>query len=171
MELKINQNLYMLSGQLGRDAEQKVTAGGKNLTSFSVAIGKKPIPNSDQTETVWRNVTCWRQLADSAASLRKGDTVLVFGAMSTREYQDRDGNMKTSETINAEAFFVTPPAHHYNSGFSAPQNMPQQMNYAPQANNYPPQNAMPYGQPQQPPYAQQNNGGFVPFESKEDLPF
>ena len=185
MELKIGNNLYMLAGQLGRDPEQKMTQSGKTLTTFSVAIGKQAVNgNPDQTETVWRNIACWSRLAESATKLHKGDTVLVFGEMSKRDYVDREGNQKVSETINAEAFFVTPSAYGYGNSYSAQQNAPQQQSYGAPATNYPPQNAMPFGQPQQhfgqqphyahqPGYGQQQpqQNGFVPFESKEDLPF
>ena len=185
MELRITSDLYMLAGALGRDPEQKMTQSGKNLVTFSVAIGKQPVNgNPDQTETVWRNVACWTKLADSAMTLRKGDIVLVYGTMSKRDYVDREGNQKVSETINAEAFFLNPRPKYSNNGYSAPQNAAQNTSYGAPATNYPPQNAAPYGQPQQPfgqqphyapqpGYGQQQpqQNGFASFESDQDLPF
>ena len=110
--------------------------------------------------------------------------VQIYGTMSKRDYVDREGNQKVSETINAEAFFLNPRPKYNGNGYSAPQNAAQNTSYGAPATNYPPQNATPYGQSQQP-YGQQphyapqpgygqqqpQQNGFAPFESDQDLPF
>jgi single-strand DNA-binding protein len=49
------------------------------------------------------SVSCWRQLATNAVdSLRKGDPVVVFGRLSTKEYE-KDGQKRSNFELEANA--------------------------------------------------------------------
>ncbi|WP_099041441.1 single-stranded DNA-binding protein [Mycobacterium neglectum] len=49
-------------------------------------------------------VTCWgRAVAGASAGLVKGDPVIVVGHIYTSEYEDRDGNRRSSVEVRATA--------------------------------------------------------------------
>jgi single-strand DNA-binding protein len=49
-------------------------------------------------------VSCWRTLGINAlASLRKGDSVVVFGKLLFRSYDDANGNRQSRHEIDAVA--------------------------------------------------------------------
>jgi single-strand DNA-binding protein len=49
-------------------------------------------------------VTCWgRVVAGASAALVKGDPVVVVGHIYTSEYDDRDGNRRSSVEVRAMA--------------------------------------------------------------------
>lgn len=56
-------------------------------------------------ETTWYSVSAWRQLADNiAASIRKGDAVIVHGRLRSDAWKREDGTMST--TLVVEASYV-----------------------------------------------------------------
>jgi single-strand DNA-binding protein len=89
-------------GNLGRDAESKVTGGGKTYLRFSIAVRpnyvpkgtEKPVPN-------WINVVLWGKTAEYMAGLGKGERVFVSGEYQTRTYQKKDGTTGYSHEINS----------------------------------------------------------------------
>jgi single-strand DNA-binding protein len=53
-------------------------------------------------DTSYVTVTCWRSLASNvAACLRKGDPVVVKGKMRVRQFDDKDGNQRTTVEVDA----------------------------------------------------------------------
>jgi single-stranded DNA-binding protein len=78
------------TGRLTKDPEIK-TVGQKQsrLAKFGVAVGE-----GDNKEFV--NAVCWRNHADYAECLKKGDEVFIVGIEKTREYEGRDGETKTA---------------------------------------------------------------------------
>jgi single-strand DNA-binding protein len=54
------------------------------------------------TDPVYMSVSCWRQLGDNVyQSLHKGDTVVVYGRLRFREYDDADGKRRSAFDIEA----------------------------------------------------------------------
>lgn len=49
------------------------------------------------------NVNCWGRLVNGAAALIKGDPVVVVGHLYTSEYDDREGNRRSSVEVRATA--------------------------------------------------------------------
>ena len=49
------------------------------------------------------NVNCWGRLVTGAAALIKGDHVVVVGHLYTSEYDDREGNRRSSVEVRATA--------------------------------------------------------------------
>ncbi len=80
----------IISGFLGSDAKYK-EVGQKSTprTSFPVKVDER----GEEREAVWANCTCWRDLAERTASLRKGDVVLAAGKL--RSYEGTDGKTYT----------------------------------------------------------------------------
>ena len=55
-------------------------------------------------DTLYASVSCWgRLVTGAAASLVKGDPVIVVGQVYTNEYEDRDGNPRNSVEVRATA--------------------------------------------------------------------
>jgi single-strand DNA-binding protein len=58
----------------------------------------------EQGDSLFASVSCWgRLVAGTAASLVKGDPVIVVGNVYTSEYEDKEGIRRTSVEIRATA--------------------------------------------------------------------
>ena len=58
----------------------------------------------EHRDTLYASVSCWGRLVTGvAASLTKGDPVIVVGQVYTNEYDDRDGNPRNSVEVRATA--------------------------------------------------------------------
>ncbi len=87
-------NKVILIGNVGRAPESKTTAGGKVVTTFSLAVNRgERAPGGEWTETAdWFPIVCWEKLAEVAAEfLRKGSRVYVEGRLQTRSWEDAGG--------------------------------------------------------------------------------
>lgn len=93
-----------LVGTLGRDPEIRFTAGGRAVANFSIAVNRRYQQNGEwQEQTSWFNVTCWADLAENvAASLVKGSRAIVAGRLEQREWEDKEGNKRTTVEIVAD---------------------------------------------------------------------
>jgi single-strand DNA-binding protein len=97
-------NKVILVGHLGKDAETKFTPSGTAKTTFSVATSRrwKDQQTGDwKEETDWHNIVLWRS-ENLANYLLKGKQVYVEGRLSTRSYDDKDGNKKWITEVVAE---------------------------------------------------------------------
>jgi single-stranded DNA-binding protein len=69
------------------------------LFKFSIAVGKKP----DGT-TMWINCQAWNPIAINLGShIKKGERWFVAGIWESREYVDKIGEVKTSNTLTVDA--------------------------------------------------------------------
>ena len=96
-------NKIIVVGYLGRDPELRYTPDGTPVCNFSIATTerKKDKTGEMQEHTTWFRVNLWRRQAEVANQyLSKGKQVYVEGRLSTNEYQDREGNTRTSLEIN-----------------------------------------------------------------------
>ena len=99
----------ILIGNLGRDPETRYTPTGKLNVQFSMAVSRRwNDQNGQQQErTNWFRVTAWGRLAETLDNLgqqnaiRKGSQVYVFGRLEAREYQDQQGQTRTSLDVSA----------------------------------------------------------------------
>lgn len=93
----------MLIGNLGKDPEVKTLDNGAKIATFPLATSEnyKDKDGNRQTRTEWHNLVLWRGLADIAESyLHKGSQVFVEGRLSTRKWEDKEGNTRyTTEVI------------------------------------------------------------------------
>ena len=97
-------NKIILVGNLGRDPELRYTPDGTPVCSFSLATNEKRrdrATGENNDVTTWFRVTFWRRQAEFASQyLVKGKQVYIEGRLSMSEYQDRDGNTRTSLQVN-----------------------------------------------------------------------
>jgi single-strand DNA-binding protein len=93
-----------LSGRIGRYFEVKQTRTGKSLATFSLATQK---PYRDESgnwlkRTVWQRIVAWGDTAQSLSQqLRQGARVAVEGKFKTREWTDREDNLRTTTELVA----------------------------------------------------------------------
>ena len=96
-------NEHAIIGRLGKDPELRNTQSGKPVCSFSVATSQqwKDQAGNKQEKTEWHRIVIWGTLAEVAAKyLKKGSRVYLKGRSETREWQDKDGNNRTTTEIN-----------------------------------------------------------------------
>ena len=95
-------NKLCIIGNLTRDPERRVTPGGIDVTSFTVAVNRRRREGQEQ-ETDYFRVTAWRQLGVSCGQyLAKGRKVAVIGSVSVSTYQAQDGTTRATLEVTAE---------------------------------------------------------------------
>lgn len=99
-------NRTITVGNIGKDAEVKTLDSGAKVAKFSVATTENYRDKNGEWQkvTTWLDVVAWRELADRAATLSKGDTVYVEGKISTRDWEDQNGNKRRTWEIVASYF-------------------------------------------------------------------
>ncbi len=106
-------NKVMLIGNLGRDPELRSTTSGQNVTSFSMATSSKwKDKNGEwQEDTQWHNIVAWRQLAETVATyLKKGSRVYIEGRLTSRSWEDQEGQKKYMTEVVMQNFVFLDPA-------------------------------------------------------------
>ena len=97
-------NKVQIIGNLGRDPEMRFTQDGTPVTNFSVAVSEswKGRDGEQRERTEWFRIVAWRRLAEITNEyLRQGSRVYVEGRLETREWQDREGNDRTTTELIA----------------------------------------------------------------------
>jgi single-strand DNA-binding protein len=95
-----------VTGNVGKDVELKF--GGKDdiaIATFSMAYTPRVLKDGEfqDGETMWFKVVTFKNKAEAIADqLKKGDTVLVTGALNQSTYKDRDGKERVSLEIKAD---------------------------------------------------------------------
>jgi len=100
-------NKVLLIGNLGKDPEVRKLDNGSSVGRFSVATNESYKDKSGEWQnlTEWHNVVVWRALAERAErSLKKGNMVYVEGKLTTRKWQDKEGNDRYSTEVVANTF-------------------------------------------------------------------
>lgn len=105
-------NRIIIVGYLGRDPELRYTPQGTPVCNFSVATTerRKDRAGEPQEITTWFNVNVWGNRAEVINQyLSKGKQVYVEGRLTQREWQDRDGNNRTTLDVSAtDVQFIGP---------------------------------------------------------------
>jgi single-strand DNA-binding protein len=100
-------NKVILVGRLGRDPETRFTSGGQAVANFSLATDEsyKDRNGERQKRTEWHKIVVWGKQAEIAQQyLKKGSLVFVEGRIQSREWQDKEGQKRTSFEIVANNF-------------------------------------------------------------------
>src|SRR5579863_9161978 len=100
-------NKVILVGRLGRDPETRFTGAGQAVANFSVATDEsyKSRTGERQKRTEWHKIVVWGKQAEIAQQyLKKGSLVFIEGRIQTREWQDKEGQKRTSFEIVATNF-------------------------------------------------------------------
>ena len=89
-------------GNVTADPVLRTTPGGKSVLDFTVAY--TPLqPDGSQGNPNFYDVTAWQWLADNlAASLKKGDRVIVLGRLRQQKWENEEGNKRSKIVVVAD---------------------------------------------------------------------
>lgn len=105
-------NKLTIIGNLTSDPEQRTTATGKTVTSFSVAVNRRGGNEAD-----FFRVSAWDKTAENCGKfLSKGRKVCVVGPVSVRTYQANNGETRASLEVTANEVEFLSPRNDGNSG-------------------------------------------------------
>ena len=118
-------NKVILVGNLGKDPEVRHLDNGRAVANFSIATSEtyKNKQGERVTNTEWHNVVLWTPLAEIAERfLKKGNQVYIEGKLTTRSWDDQDGNKRyTTEGVGREMTLLgSPQGGGNNMGGGAP---------------------------------------------------
>lgn len=97
-------NKVTLIGNLGRDPEIRHFEGGSMVSKFSLATNENYRDRNGewQTKTEWHDIVCWGPMAERVEKmLKKGNLAFIEGKLTTRKWQDKDGNDRYTTEIVA----------------------------------------------------------------------
>ncbi|HNM83353.1 MAG: single-stranded DNA-binding protein [Mycobacterium sp.] len=93
-------------GRLVSDPTRR-TVGEQDVVKFRLASSARRRTGEgtwESGDSLFLNVNCWGRLVTGVVgSLQKGDAVIVVGNVYTSEYDDRDGNRRSSLEMRAHA--------------------------------------------------------------------
>lgn len=117
-------NKVILVGRLGQDPELNQTNSGTAVCNMRMATGDS-YTNRDGEEvdtTEWHDVVAWGRLAEICGKyLDKGRQIYVEGSLQTRQWEDRDGNVRSNTEVKArDVVFMTGGGGGQQGGSSAP---------------------------------------------------
>jgi single-strand DNA-binding protein len=98
-------NKVIIIGRLGKDPEDRVTAGGTRVSNFNLATNQYRPANGNaaqQESTEWHRVVAFGKSAELCLQfLHKGNQVCVEGALQTRSWEKPPGERHTITEIVA----------------------------------------------------------------------
>ncbi len=116
-------NKVILIGRLGKDPEDRVTAGGTRVSNFSLATHQFRPANGNgaaQEITEWHRIVAFGKSAELCLQfLRKGSCVCVEGSLQTRSWEKPPGERHfMTEVVAARVTFLDskgkePPPHDF----------------------------------------------------------
>ncbi len=100
-------NKIMLIGNLGGDAENRMTTNDVPVTNFSLATtySYKGRDGNWVNETTWHKVVAYRLSDYMREQLKKGKKFYVEGRLSKRNYEGKDGKTVYVTEVIAERIF------------------------------------------------------------------
>ena len=104
-------NKVILIGRLGRDPEDRMTAGGTRVANFSLATNQLRPGNGNgaaQETTEWHRIVAFGKAADLCVQyLHKGNQVCVEGSLQTRSWEKPPGEKHyTTEVVASRVTFL-----------------------------------------------------------------
>lgn len=96
-------NKAILIGNLGRDPEIRYTPGGLAVANFSIATTENWTKDGQkESRTEWHRIVAFGRLAEICGEyLAKGRQVYIEGKIQTRDWEDKDGNKRSTTEIVA----------------------------------------------------------------------
>ena len=88
-----------VAGYTGNDAELRITATGKDVANFTIAINEQ---FGENERTTWMSVVCWNGLTKVAKHIKKGQGLLIEGRVHSEAWLDADGNLQSKIVLTAK---------------------------------------------------------------------
>ena len=98
-----------LTGNLVADVELKWTSSGIAIASMRVACSSRKKDGDQWVDgaTTFVSVKAWRQLGENVAeSATKGTSVTVVGDLAQDDWEDKEGNKRSSYSVTAKSVAV-----------------------------------------------------------------
>lgn len=96
-------NKAILMGRLTRDPELRYTQSNLPVVSFTVAVDRSHSNNGGERQADFINVVAWRKTAEFVSQwFTKGMMIIVTGSIQSRNWQDKNGNNRTSIEVIAD---------------------------------------------------------------------
>lgn len=98
-------NMVQIIGRLGRDVDLKYSQNGSPVANISIATDESYTDrDGNKVERVeWHRVVAYGRTAENCANfLSKGSLVYVEGSLTTRKWQDQQGQDRYSTEIKAQ---------------------------------------------------------------------
>ena len=98
-------NRVEIIGRLGRDPELKYSQNGAAICRLNVATDESYTDREGKRvqKAEWHSVVVFQKAAEHCSQyLSKGSLVFVEGSLSTREWQDQQGQKRYSTEIKAQ---------------------------------------------------------------------
>jgi single-strand DNA-binding protein len=101
-------NKVILLGHLGRDVDTKYTPAGVPCSTFTLATNRRW--KDQQTgewkeETDWHRIVLWRS-ENVLTYLKKGTQIYLEGRLQTRNWEDKDGNKRSTTEVIADTVIL-----------------------------------------------------------------
>jgi single-strand DNA-binding protein len=107
-----NETNLTVRGRLTTEPELRFTPSGAGVVNFTLAsqaskFDKNSNEWKDQPTKFWR-CAAWNQgkltRAENIANmLKKGDSIIVYGELTTREYETKEGEKRSADEIRVES--------------------------------------------------------------------
>lgn len=97
-------NKVILIGNLGADPEIRHLPSGSVVANFNIATSESYTNRNGEkvTQTEWHRIELWDTQAKLAEQyLKKGHSVYIEGKLKYENWQDQDGNNRTTTKIRA----------------------------------------------------------------------
>lgn len=96
-------NCAIIMGRLTADPELRTTANGHSVTTLRVAVERRFSRNAEERQTDFLDVVVWEKTAEFVTRyFHKGSMIAVQGSIQTRNWEDKNGNKRTSVEIVAD---------------------------------------------------------------------
>lgn len=98
-------NKVMIIGRLGKDPEIRYSQSGTAVCNLSLATDESYTDREGNKveRTEWHRVTCFQRVAENCTNyLAKGSMVYVEGSLTTRKWQDQQGQDRYTTEIKAD---------------------------------------------------------------------
>lgn len=93
-------NKMIVQGRLTKDAELRQTQSGVAVASFTVAWSEK---RGESEQKLFLPCVAWRNTAEFVSKyFAKGQEIAVEGKLSSRKWQDKEGNNRETIELVAE---------------------------------------------------------------------
>jgi single-strand DNA-binding protein len=91
-------NEIYFAGYAGRDAEEITTASGVRIVKFSLCHTEKGRDGRGDIST-WLEIVTFGTWCDLAATVRKGNNVMVKGKLQIRDWETKEGEMRQAMEV------------------------------------------------------------------------
>ena len=92
-------NTAIIMGRLVRDPEERKTSDGKTVCSFCVAVNDE----YRKDMTYFLDIIAWNKTAEFICKyFRKGSMIAIQGKLTTRVWEDKNGNKRKETEIVAD---------------------------------------------------------------------